>query len=86
MAENKKKDGKYYLNKKYEAEVEKNKELQSTVEKQAAEISKLNWEIHNAETRRINERVAHEREVDELFEHMGWFRRLTWRFDHAEKE
>lgn len=120
MAENKKKDGKYYLKKKYEEEVREHQalekkyteelakntelkeqmersqnechrlvvdkeELQQIVDKQASEISKLQADVHNEESRRIKESVEHKKLVDELFEHMGWFRRLIWRFDHAEK-
>lgn len=99
MAETKKKDGRYYLKKKYEALKIEHEELQKsfnhvlktqidlqvTVEKQASQISKLNLDVHNAETRRIKENFEHKQLVDELFKCMGWFRRLIWKFDHAEK-
>lgn len=57
-------------------------EQQVTIDLQSARISELNAESYSAQTQLIKERTEHEKQVRELFEHMGWWRRLLWKFDH----
>lgn len=73
------------LKKRYNEELREHKaletkylELQSTIEKQHTRISEL-----VAERQSIKEELdALNKEIRELFKHMGLFRRWTWRLKH----
>ena len=54
-----------------------------TISAQATRISELTAERDEAESKLQIANVKHEKLVDELCEHMGWFRRWTWDLKHA---
>lgn len=60
-------------------------ESDKTIGEQAMTISKQAAEIAEVQSRLLSERAQYERTVDELCEHMGWFRRWLWDLKHANK-
>ncbi len=53
-------------------------ELQTIVERQQTRISELTAKLHAVRERRSYYRDKN----DALWEHMGWFKRLTWNLKH----
>ena len=78
MSDKKHKSG-YELLKEKNSELEKKvSELFAIVERQQTRISQLTIAEHNARTDALNAEVK----KHALWEHMGWFKRLTWNLKH----
>lgn len=54
---------------------EQRDDLQSTIEKQSSEISRLTAELASAE--KVCDVLLKDNEA--MWQHMGWFKRFTWR-------
>lgn len=85
---NAEKDAAYEKMREHATETVKNqeeiiKDNNRTIYKQATRISELTAERDEAESKLQIANVKHEKLVDELCEHMGWFRRWTWDLKHA---
>lgn len=68
------KNGYERLKARYIALEAKKDELQSTIEKQQTTISELRAKLKSSEDARHKQ----DKELDAMYAHMGWFRRLTW--------
>lgn len=58
-------------------------EKDNTIDLQKARITKLENDVAAAQNKLLTERALHSKLVDELFEHMGWWRRWLWNLGHA---
>lgn len=63
-----------------------NKQLQATINQQAERITMLSNALNDSESARLASDVEHDRETEEMLQHMGWWHRLTWFWDHPEEE
>ena len=78
MSDKKHKSGYDLLKEKNSASEQKVNELQTIVERQQTRISELTAKLHAVRERRSYYRDKN----DALWEHMGWFKRLTWNLKH----
>lgn len=78
MSDKKHKSGYELLKEKNSALEQKVNELQTIVERQQTRISELTAKLHAVRERRSYYRDKN----DALWEHMGWFKRLTWNLKH----
>ena len=74
MSDRKHKSGYDLLKDKYSESEKKVNELQTIVERQQTHISQLTIAEHNARKDALDAEVKNHA----LWEHMGWFKRLTW--------
>lgn len=58
-------------------------EKEATIEDQRERITNLEADLAVANNQLLQERAMNEKLVNELFEHMGWWRRWLWNLGHA---
>lgn len=56
---------------------------QSTIEQQSRKISQLTADFMVAQGNLEAADREHERKLKEMYDHMGWFKRMTWDWHHA---
>lgn len=56
---------------------------QVTIEQQSRKISQLTAELKLAQGNIEATSREHERQLKAMYDHMGWFRRMTWDWHHA---
>lgn len=56
---------------------------QDTIEQQSRKISQLTAELKVAQGNLETTDREHERQLKAMYDHMGWFKRMTWDWHHA---
>lgn len=56
---------------------------QATIEQQSRKISQLTADLKVAQGNLKATDREHERQLKEMYDHMGWFKRMTWDWHHA---
>lgn len=90
MSEKKHKGGYELLKEKY-AKLEKERDewkkdaeaKQTTIEQQSRKISQLTADLKVAQGNLEATDREHERQLKAMYDHMGWFKRMTWDWHHA---
>lgn len=90
MSEKKHKGGYELLKEKY-AKLEKERDewkkdaeaKQVTIEQQSHKISQLTADLKVAQGNLEATYREHERQLNAMYDHMGWFKRMTWDWHHA---
>lgn len=90
MSEKKHKGGYELLKEKYAA-LEKERDdwkkdaeaKQVTIEQQSHKISQLTADLKVAQGSLEATEREHEHQLKEMYDHMGWFKRMTWDWHHA---
>ena len=59
------------------------KEAEATIEQQSRKISQLTAELKVAQGNLEATSRKHERQLKAMYDHMGWFKRMTWDWHHA---
>lgn len=89
--EKKKHKGGYELLKEKYAKLEKERDewkkdaeaKQTTIDQQSRKISQLTADLKVAQGNLEATDREHERQLKEMYDHMGWFKRMTWDWHHA---
>lgn len=55
----------------------------STISEQSRKISQLTADLKVAQGNLEATEREHERQLKEMYDHMGWFKRMTWDWHHA---
>lgn len=58
-------------------------ELQTTIDQQSRKISQLTADLKVVQGNLEATEREHERQLKEMYDHMGWFKRMTWDWHHA---
>lgn len=58
-------------------------ELQTTIDQQSRKISQLTADLRVAQGNLEASDREHERQLKEMYDHMGWFKRMTWDWHHT---
>ena len=61
-------------------------EREGVIDKQMRTITDLNFQIGESEGKNLALSAKYEVLVNELFDHMGWFRRLLWEIKHTKED